>query len=42
MNPLERFYPEDHPEFGAGPVPTEPYVSPSYFEQEREKIFSNT
>lgn len=39
VNPLDRFYAGDHPEFGTGPVPTEPYVSPSYFEQEREKVF---
>lgn len=38
-NPLQRFYSEDHPELGAGPVPTQPYTSPSYFEQEREKVF---
>lgn len=38
-NPFERFYADDHPELGAGPVPTEPYVSPAYFEREREKIF---
>jgi phenylpropionate dioxygenase-like ring-hydroxylating dioxygenase large terminal subunit len=39
VNPLERFYSDDHPELGNGPVSTEPYVSPAYFEQEREQIF---
>lgn len=41
-DPLERFYAGDHPELGTGPVPTEPYVSQSYFEQEREKVFSQS
>lgn len=36
---LDRFYLPEHPELGSGPVPTEPYTSPSYFEQERLKIF---
>jgi len=39
VNPLDRFYSEDHPELGSDPVPTEPYVSQSYFEQERDKVF---
>ncbi|MFT4581997.1 MAG: phenylpropionate dioxygenase-like ring-hydroxylating dioxygenase large terminal subunit [Gammaproteobacteria bacterium] len=28
-----------YPELGTGPLPIEPYVSPEFFEQEREKIF---
>ena len=28
-----------YPELGTGPVPIEPYISPEYFEREREKIF---
>lgn len=39
VKPLERFHADDHPELGAGPVPTEPYVSPAYFEEERHKVF---
>jgi phenylpropionate dioxygenase-like ring-hydroxylating dioxygenase large terminal subunit len=40
-HPLDRFYTDEHPELGSGPVPTEPYVSGSYFEQERAEIFRN-
>jgi len=40
-HPLERFCTDEHPEFGSGPVPTEPYVSSAYFEAERENIFRN-
>ena len=32
----------DYPELGTGPLPVAPYVSPEYFAQEREKIFSRT
>jgi phenylpropionate dioxygenase-like ring-hydroxylating dioxygenase large terminal subunit len=32
-------WPEQHPELGVGPAPIEPYVSPKYFELERERIF---
>jgi phenylpropionate dioxygenase-like ring-hydroxylating dioxygenase large terminal subunit len=28
-----------YPELGTGPVPIEPYISPEYFELERERIF---
>jgi len=31
MNPL--------PDMGSGPIPVEPYISPEYFEKEKEKIF---
>jgi phenylpropionate dioxygenase-like ring-hydroxylating dioxygenase large terminal subunit len=31
-----------YPELGTGPVPVEPYLSPEYFDQEREKIFKHT
>ena len=41
-NPLDRFYSDDHPQLGTDPVPTEPYISPSYFELEREKIFRHS
>ncbi len=27
------------PDMGSGPIPVEPYISPEFFEQEREKIF---
>lgn len=30
------------PEYGSGPVPIEPYLSPAHFELEREKIFKKT
>lgn len=30
---------DQYPELGTEPLPIEPYISPSYFEQEREKIF---
>lgn len=30
---------ERYPELGTGPMPIEPYVSPAYFEREREAIF---
>jgi phenylpropionate dioxygenase-like ring-hydroxylating dioxygenase large terminal subunit len=30
----------DYPELGTGPIPIEPCVSPAYFAQEREKIFT--
>lgn len=31
---------EKYPELGSGPIPTEPYISPAWYEQEKEKIFS--
>ena len=30
---------DPYPQLGTGPVPVEPYISPAYFEREREKIF---
>ncbi|MCQ8278879.1 hypothetical protein NFI95_10510 [Acetobacteraceae bacterium KSS8] len=30
---------EKYPELGRGPISTEPYISPEYYEREREKIF---
>lgn len=36
---LDKYYADDHPELGDGPLPVEPYVSPEYFEREREHIF---
>lgn len=30
---------DKYPELGTGPLPIEPYVSPAFFETEREKIF---
>ena len=32
----------EYPELGTGPLPVESYVSPEYFEREREKIFKHT
>lgn len=37
---LDRFYGQEHPELGSGPLPIEPYVSPAYFERERRHLFS--
>ena len=34
-----RFLADDFPELGREPLPVEPYVSPEYFELERERIF---
>ena len=28
-----------YPELGTGPVPIEPYISPEFFELERERVF---
>ena len=28
-----------YPELGTGPIPVEPYISPAFFEQEREAVF---
>lgn len=39
MNAFEHFYTPDHPELGTGPVAVEPYVSPAYFERERQHVF---
>ena len=33
---------KQYPELGTGPVSVEPYVSPEYFEKEREKIFARS
>ena len=30
------------PELGTGPVPIDPYVSPEYYEKERQRIFRRT
>lgn len=30
---------DEYPELGTGPVPTEPYISPRYFDREREEMF---
>src|ERR1700730_5877120 len=30
---------DDHPEFGTGPLPVEPYVSQKYFEAMRDRVF---
>ena len=32
----------DYPELGTAPLPVTPYLSPEYFTQEREKIFTRT
>ena len=32
----------EYPELGTGPLPVKSYVSPEYFEREREKIFKHT
>lgn len=37
--PMDRRYTLDYPELGTGPVPIEPYISPEYFDKEREHIF---
>ena len=31
-----------YPELGKGPLPIDPYISASYFEKERTKIFNQT
>lgn len=36
---FERFYTQDHPALGQGPVSVEPYISERYFAGERERIF---
>jgi len=36
---LDRFYGQEHPELGTGPLPIEPCVSPAYFERERKHLF---
>jgi len=38
----EHRYTLDYPELGTGPVPVEPYISPDYFEKERQRIFRHT
>ncbi len=38
MNDAHRWL-HEHPELGSGPIPIEPYISPDWYEREREKIF---
>ena len=38
----DRRYTLEYPELGTGPVPIEPYISPEYFEKERQRIFRHT
>ena len=38
---LDHFYMPEHPELGTSSVPVEPYVSPDYFELEKQRIFSD-
>ncbi len=38
----DKRYTLDYPELGTGPVPIEPYISPEYFEKERQQIFRQT
>jgi len=33
---------ERYPELGTAPVPIEPYISPEFFELERERVFRRT
>jgi len=40
--PAKKRYTLNYPELGTGPVPVEPYISPEYFEKERQKIFNRT
>ena len=37
-----RRWSKEYPELGTGPVPAESYISPEYFELERERIFRRT
>ncbi|WP_347270915.1 aromatic ring-hydroxylating oxygenase subunit alpha [Rhizorhabdus histidinilytica] len=39
MNAEHRWL-EAYPELGSGPISTEPYISPEWYEKEKEKIFS--
>lgn len=36
------FITDRYPEMGKGPVPVEPYISPAYYEREKELIFKKT
>lgn len=36
---FDHFYTADHPELGRGPVSVESYVSPDYFELEKQHVF---
>ena len=38
---LDRFYLPEHPELGTDPIPVDPYISPEYFEREKQRIFSD-
>lgn len=40
-NPTYR-YTMEYPELGTEPVPIEPYISPEYYEKERERIFKKS
>lgn len=42
MSPTTARLHDRYPELGTGPVPVEPYISPAYFAQEKEKIFKKT
>ena len=33
---------EKYPELGTGPVPAEPYISPEFYELERDRVFRRT
>jgi len=36
---LQHRWAEANPWLGTGPIPVEPYISPAYYEKEKEKIF---
>ncbi|WP_025373891.1 aromatic ring-hydroxylating oxygenase subunit alpha [Advenella mimigardefordensis] len=42
MTTQETFFTDRYPELGKGPVPVEPYISPEYYEREKEQIFKKT
>lgn len=42
MTIQETFFTDRYPELGKGPVPVEPYISPEYYEREKEQIFKKT
>ncbi|VVP94075.1 3-phenylpropionate/cinnamic acid dioxygenase subunit alpha [Pseudomonas fluorescens] len=42
MSTKRTFITDDYPELGKGPVPVEPYISPEYYEREKEHIFKQT
>jgi len=37
-----RFITDRYPELGKGPIPSAPYISPEYYEREKEAIFKKT